>query len=47
MFKWLSAAAFACAIAFEVYGDVNSTWNWVLLMLIGFLCLALAQATGK
>jgi hypothetical protein len=47
MFKLLSAGAFACAIVFEVWGDVNTTWNWVLLMLIGFLCYVLSDITGK
>lgn len=47
MFKWFTVAAFAIAIVFEVWGGIDSTWNWVLLMLIGWLCMALAQATGK
>lgn len=47
VFRWLSVGAFACAIAFEVWGDVNTTWNWVLMLLIGLLCWALGDVTGK
>lgn len=47
MFRWASVGAFACAVVFEVWGDVNVTWNWVLMMLIGFLLWGLSDVTGK
>lgn len=47
MFRLASAAAFAIAIVFEVWGAADGTWNWVLMMLIGLLCWALSDLTGK
>lgn len=47
MFKLVSVASFAAAIFCEVWGDVNTTWNWVLFLLIGLLCWALSDVTGK
>lgn len=47
MFKWLAVGGFALAVVFNVWGGIDATWNWVLLMLIGLLCMALSNATGK
>lgn len=47
MFRIASAICFAVAICFEVWGAATPTWNWVLMMLIGLLCWALSDITGK
>lgn len=47
MFKFAAAASFAIAIIFEVWGAADGMWNWVLMMLIGWLCMAASQIWDK
>jgi hypothetical protein len=42
VFRILSIGAFACAVAFNVWGNASTLWTWQLMALIGLLCMAIA-----
>jgi uncharacterized membrane protein YhhN len=41
--SWCAVFALAVSIGMKVWGDVDSTWGWQLMMLIGLLCFFIAH----
>lgn len=41
--SWSAVFAFAVAVGMKAWGNIDSTWDYVLMMLIGFLCIAASR----
>lgn len=37
--SWCAVFAFVIAVAMKVWGNIDSTWDYGLMALIGFLCI--------
>lgn len=41
--SWAAVFAFAVAVGMKVWGNVDSTWDYTLMMLIGLLGIAASR----
>ena len=43
LFSWFAVLAFVIAIILKVWGNIDSTWDYALMTLIGWLCIAASR----
>lgn len=43
LFSWCAVFAFVIAVIMKVWGNIDSTWDYALMALIGWLCIAASR----